>query len=165
MTNKKHIAGIAATLMLLWGCAGKPLYLEYQTIPASGWHADSTLTFTTAITDTTSAYDVLLYLRHTDRYQYQNIWLFIDNSVSETADSIRENTLLGRDTIEFYLADERGRWLGNGYGNIREMPVLYMQNVRYKHAGNYSYTVSQGMRDEMLKGVSDIGIKIVRHNE
>lgn len=129
----------------LMSCGKRVVYSEVRTLPKEGWHADSLLTYDIAIEDTAACYDVLLYVRHTQQYPYQNMWLFV-----------------GQDTIEFYLADQRGRWLGNGWGELREMPVIYQHNIRFGGGGDDRYTIQQAMRDTLLKGVQDVGITIVR---
>lgn len=137
------------SVVLFSSCNSHVVYSDYRPIPLRGWEADSVLTFEINIQDTLSEHDILLHVRHTDAYPYQNMWLFLD-------------TPTGSDTIEFYLADQRGRWLGNGFGNIKEMPVLYGQSVVFPHSGVYRYTIRQGMREETLPGVHDIGLTVER---
>lgn len=131
--------------VLCASCHQRTIYSEVRTLPLAGWNADSILNYEFEITDTLATYDVLLYIRHTQQYPYQNMWLFVNN-----------------DTIEFYLADQRGRWLGNGWGRLREMPVLYQHKMVFPFAGTYSYCIRQGMRERLLQGVSDVGLKIER---
>lgn len=69
---------------------------------------------------------------------------------------------LPSDTLEFYLADDRGVWLGNGRNAIYDMPVLYEENIRFPQAGQYTYTIYQGMRTTQLIGVKDIGLEVIR---
>ena len=145
---KKILILIIAALSLC-ACDHSIVISEFRSLPLSGWDKDSLLTFTYEIEDTLSSYDIILYLRHTNSYPYQNIWLFVEDE--------------GKDTIEFYLADQRGRWLGNGYSDVCEMPVLYKQERRYDHAGQYDFLITHGMRDEILTGVSDVGIKIIKN--
>ncbi len=135
---------------LLAGCGTRIIYAEQQPIPITGWEADSAVHFTFNITDTLAAYDLLIHVRHTQQYPYQNMWLFVEGVTPMGTDC---------DTIEFYLADQRGQWLGNGWGNLRDMPVLYMQNVTFP-AGSYTCTIRQGMRDEYLRGINDIGLTV-----
>lgn len=144
------------TTCILCSCSNNIIYSHFQSFPINGWDKDTAINFNFSIEDTIQPCDILLYVRHTQAYPYQNMWLFIDKQMINNSDTI----LLGKDTIEFYLADERGRWLGNGYGNIKEMPVLYEQKTLFPNSGQYSITISQGMRENVLKGVSDIGLKI-----
>ena len=64
------------------------------------------------------------------------------------------------DTIEFYLADHRGQWLGTGMGAWKEMPVLYRQALRFPRSGTYTYTIRHGMRTDPLRGIHDIGMRV-----
>ena len=43
---------------------------------------------------------------------------------------------------------------------LLEMPVLYQQNVRFKTAGIYHYKIVHGMRDSVLAGINDVGIRV-----
>ncbi|MCQ2341368.1 MAG: gliding motility lipoprotein GldH [Paludibacteraceae bacterium] len=146
MTVKSRIIVVLSSLLLV-ACSRSTMYTNYQTIPLEGWSMDSVLRFEVPVTDTVNAYDVLLHIRHTDAYPYQNMWLFA-NDGGKT------------DTIEFYLADDRGRWLGNGQA-IKDMPVLYRENVVLKDS-LYILTLEEGMRDIVLRGISEIGVEIVR---
>ncbi len=146
MTVKSRIIVVLSSLLLV-ACSRSTMYTNYQTIPLEGWSMDSVLRFEVPVTDTVNAYDVLLHIRHTDAYPYQNMWLFV-NDGGKT------------DTIEFYLADDRGRWLGNGQA-IKDMPVLYRENVVLKDS-LYILTLEEGMRDIVLRGISEIGVEIVR---
>ena len=105
--------------------------------------------FDYAITDTTVEYRMIAHVRHTERYPYQNMWLFVDHT-------------LYRDTIEFYLADDRGQWLGDKHHGFMEMPVLIEENKHFPDTGKYVLEVQHGMRDTLLRGVTDVGLEIVR---
>jgi gliding motility-associated lipoprotein GldH len=70
------------------------------------------------------------------------------------------DSLLTNDSIECYLADQRGKWLGSGIGSIMEMPVLYQQKIRFKKVGVYHYKIAHGMRDSILSGINDIGMRV-----
>jgi gliding motility-associated lipoprotein GldH len=111
------------------------------------WHMDSALRYDYTITDAQTNYRMLIYVRHTERYPYQNMWLFVGDS-------------LHRDTIEFYLADDRGQWLGDKHHGFIEMPVLLEENYHFPDTGRYYIAIQHGMRDSVLRGVTDIGLEI-----
>jgi len=37
---------------------------------------------------------------------------------------------------------------------------LYQQNVRFKVRGTYHYKIVHGMRDSVLNGINDIGMRV-----
>jgi gliding motility-associated lipoprotein GldH len=40
------------------------------------------------------------------------------------------------------------------------MPVLIAHDKQFKHAGNYTFVIRQGMRDDVLVGIAAIGLEI-----
>jgi len=133
-------------------CNHDDVYLKYQTIVPEGWSKDSTFTFDIPITDTTASYNVFVNIRNRGEYPYQNLWLFLSKTTPDKK--------LVNDTIECYLADQKGKWLGSSVGSLYNMPVLYKQNTRFKTAGTYRYQIIQGMRDDLLVGINDIGMRV-----
>lgn len=74
------------------------------------------------------------------------------------------DSVVTNDTIEFYLADEFGKWLGNGVGSVFNMPVLYQQNFKFPKKGVYHFDIQHGMRDSLLSGINNVGIKVEKAN-
>lgn len=136
-------------MMLFTSCRSDIVYSRFTPIPSEKWHEDSVLQFDYSIADTSVDYRMLVYVRHTERYPYQNMWLFIS-----------DGTL--NDTIEFYLADDRGQWLGNKHHGFIEMPVLIEENYHYADTGVYHMAIQHAMRDSLLRGVTDVGVEIVK---
>jgi len=133
-------------------CSGNDIYFQYDSVNPKGWSKDSLYGFDIPVTDTVALYNVYVNIRNRGEYPYQNLWLFLTKI---TPDSIES-----KDSIECYLADQRGKWLGKGLGSILEMPVLYQQKVRFKSSGIYHYKIVHGMRDSLLSGINDIGIRV-----
>lgn len=150
------MTAICLISLLLSGCYNGLLHSQYQSVAPCGWHADSALTFTAALNDTITPCDIILHVRHSDNYPYQNLWLFIETAYDTLSRTHQY------DTIQFFLADDRGQWLGNTGNGWTDMPVLYQQQQTFTQTGQYTITVRQGMRDTILKGITDIGLDIQR---
>ena len=63
---------------------------------------------------------------------------------------------------ELILADERGKWLGDGLGDIWDNRILFKQNFRFPQAGIYKFDLQQAMRIPILPQVMDAGVRIER---
>ena len=148
----KNSIFLLGALFLFAACSTDIVYSRFSPIPSGEWHIDSIMRFEFPITDATVSYNTIVYVRHTERYPYQNMWLFAGDT-------------LHRDTIEFYLADDRGQWLGNSHNGVIEMPVLLDEKKHYPDTGMYVLEIQHGMRDTLLRGVTDIGIEIIRNGE
>lgn len=151
---KKHNLFYLLILLLAFNsCAGNDVYFQYHNVAQNGWSADSVYVYDVNIADTNTSYNVYVNVRNRGEYPHQNMWLFIKKTA--VGDSVSVN-----DTINFYLADQRGKWLGSGVGSVFEMPVLYQQSIRFPKAGIYRYELMHGMRDSILIGVNDIGLRV-----
>lgn len=144
-------------LCLLFSCKHNIIYTHYEAMPADGWNADSAVVFPFEVDDAVSPCDIVVNIRHTETYPYQNIWLFTD--------LYADTMLLVSDTLEYYLADRRGNWLGSGFGRLRDMPCLQSSAVVFPMAGNYKLCVRQAMRTDMLQGVEFVGCTVSFHQE
>ena len=154
MKNRFFLAILISLTFL--SCNSNDVFLSYKTIPLKGWGKDSLLTFDVAIKDTNVTYNLYVNVRNRGEYPYQNLWFFLSK---KTPDNV-----LSKDSIECYLADKRGKWLGTGIGSVLEMPVLYQQKVKFNKAGIYQYKIAHGMRDSVLIGLNDIGFLVEKVN-
>ena len=152
----KKILLLAFVGILGIGCQKDVVFSKFKTIPKKGWDMNEPVKFMPNITDTLQAYDMQLVVRHTDQYAYQNLWLFVD---------VKHNsTILFSDTIEGMLANQRGKWLGDGMRTY-ELPLLYLENIKFPHQGEYEVVIKQGMRENVLQGIIDIGLKVIKHGK
>jgi len=152
----KQTVTFTALIFLLFSCIrSNDVYFSYKTIPTEGWNKDSICRFDIDIMDNAASYNVYVNIRNRSEYPRQNLWLFIRR--------IAPDSVIKTDSINFYLADQRGKWLGSGVGSTYEMPVLFEQNVKFPLPGKYRFEVKHGMRDDLLPGVNDVGLRIEKN--
>lgn len=147
---------LAIICLGLCACQPPEIYSAYHAIDSKGWAIDSAQDFTFDINDTAATYQMLIYVRHNECYPYQNMWLIVD-------DTARHQCPL--DTIDFYLANNRGQWLGNNHTGFIEMPVLYISERRFATPGTYHIALQHAMRDSLLTGVLDMGLTIKKNGK
>lgn len=138
--------------LLLAACGAPGTFNQYRTVPAKGWNKDSLLVFDVPITDTVQQHNLYLGVRNDINYRYSNLWLFIE--------IIPPDNSAQTDTFEITLADPAGKWLGKGYGGIKTCETIYTRNVRFPLSGTYRVIIRHGMRDKLLSGITDIGIRV-----
>lgn len=144
-------------LLLIWqlcACNDKLIYTDSIAMPGEEWDLENAALFRPEITDTTTSNNIYLNIRTGSSYPFRNIWFF----VTTTSPGGRSIT----DTLQYMLADEKGKWYGRGSGNIHELYLRFKTNVYFPKKGIYLFNISHGMRVEKLKGVYDIGLKIER---
>lgn len=144
------IIAIVATVVLN-SCNTAMVYGEYEDVDRAGWTPDEVLHFDATTRDSVSDCEVLLMVRHTAEYPYQNLWLFVEtNGVA--------------DTLHSYLADQRGVWFGTKHGGYYEIAVPLRDKVNF-YGDTMHIDVRHGMRELELPGITNIGIVINRTND
>lgn len=137
-------------------CRQTDVYNEFNTLPRNGWFKRDVQRFTPESPDSTGRYDLYLTLRHNGDYAYRNLWLF----VSYTGADGEQKT----DTVNCELADEFGRWSGGGWGSYYQQELLLDDCFRFV-GKEQVVTIQQAMRDDRIRGISDVGIRIAPHTE
>ena len=63
------------------------------------------------------------------------------------------------------MSDQYGYWLGNNSGTIITTTSNFMNHRKFPLNGTYKLALSHGMRTEVLKEVTDVGIKLKKWEE
>ena len=148
----KNTALLLSVCMIVLSCDSHKLYENFVPIPDDTWNRSNILSFDVNISDTTTVYNLYLYVRNVSRYEFANLYLFV------TAHSPDGN--MERDTVEVTLADDNGNWLGRGAASIFTLKYPYKTLVRFPVRGIYTFDMEQAMRMPDLKHISDIGLRI-----
>ncbi len=142
---------LASCALYLLSCTSIDLYEKEIVIPGHQWKSSFKPTFTFNIKDTTVPYQFFLVIRHTEKYNYTNIYvnLYIQPPGTDSTTKIQRSLM---------LADNNG-WLGSGMDDIYEhrIPLGDPQLLR---AGTYKFTLEQIMREDPLENVLNVGLRI-----
>ena len=137
-------------VLFLASCTTIDLYEKNVTIPGFKWKSSYKPEFTFVISDTTVPYQLFLVLRHTEQYNYNNIWI---NLYSQPpADTLHKAS------FELQLATNE-KWLGTGMDDIYEHRIK-LTDPQYLKAGVYHFMVGQIMREDPLENVMNVGIRV-----
>lgn len=118
------------------------------------WYYLNTVKTEVKIDDASVPYNIYFNLRHSADYRYSNIFVL----VHQTAPNHQTKTT----RYEFKLANPDGEWLGNGSGNLYSYRLPLLTNYRFPAKGIYSFTLEQNMRDNPLREVADVGLRVER---
>lgn len=135
-------------------CKQIDLYEKNVNIPNQQWDYSFKPSFNFTISDTAAYYNIFIVLRHTDAYEYNNIWL--DFSSKIPGDTLRTANL------QLSLGNDAKGWEGKGMDDIYEVRKLVTQRgpEKLNRAGEYNFTLSQVMRDNPLKHVLSVGVRV-----
>ncbi len=139
--------------LVLSACVNKDTHIDFHSFKNAEWEKDSVYQFEVNISDTINPHQILIETRNNNLYPYQNIWLFVD--LKTPSGNVR------KDTIGFDLADNFGKWYGQGF-SVYELEIPYEKSFIFRQPGDYVFSIRHGMRDDILKGINEIGIKLVK---
>jgi gliding motility-associated lipoprotein GldH len=143
---------IFISLLLLSSCNSNVVFSDSRVMPEKTWGLLNIPNFRIPVTDTVNSNNVFFSIRTSSSYPFRNIYLFV------TATSPDGKIIT--DTLQYYLADEKGKWYGKGFGDIHELNLPYKSNVYFPVKGIYQFKIQHGMRIEDIKGVYDFGLRI-----
>lgn len=145
------------SLLIFSSCDTSLVYEKNIAIGIDGWQIENPAEFDLEVADTLLPHNFYINVRNSTDYKYSNIYLFLDTYFPGNQQT--------RDTIEIILADIKGEWYGKGMGKIKENQVMLQKNFVFPMSGTYKFKIEQGMREEALLGIEDIGIRIERSQE
>lgn len=132
-------------------CTTVDLYEKTVSLPGHEWKSNYKPEFNFTITDTTSLYEAFFVVRHTEKYNYKNIWI---NLYSQPP-----GDTLHKAQFELQLANNEKGWLASGMDDIYEHRIRLVRPTQLK-SGSYKLILENIMREDPLKEVLNVGIRI-----
>jgi gliding motility-associated lipoprotein GldH len=150
---------ILTIFLALVSCGTNVEYSQYQRIDSTiGWEKNNLLKFDYVAKDTNQLYDVYINVRNAESYPFRNLFMFLHTTYP--------NGIKITDTVECILADDKGKWMGSGMGDLFDNSILFKKNARFHQLGKYTFSFEQAMRFgdkntiDPLPLISDVGITI-----
>lgn len=143
-------------LAFISGCIPSNTFEKNEVIKNHKWNTNDVKAYVFDIQDTASEYLMYATIRHTDGYNFSNIWL--------QAETIKPDSTSKKQRIELPLAETSGRWTGKGMNEIYEHKIRLSGNTatKFDQAGRYTIKLKQIMRENPLQEVMSVGIRLER---
>jgi gliding motility-associated lipoprotein GldH len=158
--RKTNYIGLLLLLLFFTACDEKQFYSEYKELDGS-WKKSDTLRFTFEQKDTIKPYNLFLAVRNNNDYPFNNMYLIV--SLKEPG----KNPTIKIDTLEYQMANVDGTPLGEGFSDVKESKLWYLENYVFNRIGNYKVEVVQAIRATgevkgvaELKGITELGLRI-----
>jgi gliding motility-associated lipoprotein GldH len=166
MNRMKAVPVLTLILWVLYSfgvssCTHIDLYEKEVAIPRQQWDSKFKPSFTFTITDTTSPYQLFLLLRHTEKYNYNNLWIAVTTKIPGSDSTYKAQ-------YEVPLATNERGWLATGMDDIYEHRIALTppdQKFYFRKKGIYTFTVEQVMREDPLEHILNVGLRIEKKPE
>ena len=139
-------------ILTISSCDPNRVYEKNTKIPDGVWYQDNIVRFELLVEDTLSSHNLYVNVRNANLYPMRNLYLYI-TTTAPSGHAIR-------DTVDVILADDRGKWLGSGLGDIWDLQQMYKENVRFAQRGKYIFEYEQAMRTKRLPFILDVGLRV-----
>ena len=156
-------AGLSV-LFVAWtmtACIGGKVFDKYRQLPVEGWEKHDTLSFSIPAVVATGEYELGLGLRATGIYPYMSLALVIETDVIST-DSLQPSFRSSDKrsySKSFQLVNQRGYAEGQGVSLFQyHFPLA---TLSLQAGDSLNVNIRHNMRQEMLRGISDLGISLV----
>jgi gliding motility-associated lipoprotein GldH len=132
-------------------CTTVDIYEKTVPIPGHAWEGSFRPSFEFTIKDSTPLYQPFLVIRHSEKYNYNNIYvnLYLKGPGQDSAQKYQENLQLATND----------KWTATGMDDIYEHRIK-LGDPQLLKTGTYQFTLEQIMRENPLQHVLDVGIRI-----
>lgn len=144
-------------LLILAACGPKYAIKKTYNLPDNQWTYADSLRFEFDIQDTTTLYNLLLDVKHTTDFGFQNLYTRIHTQFPN-------GTRLSK-PVSLELADQAGVWQGNCNSKTCTIEIPIQEGAYFNQPGHYIITVEQFMRDSIINGVQDVTLKVAETGE
>lgn len=160
MTRKSNFVFFVLLLFLIgYSCSEKSIFSEYKSLKNSSWKSNEKITFSFTIKDTISPKNIFINIRNNNQYEYSNLYVITSLKFPDGTKII--------DTLQYEMADKNGKFLGDGFTEIKENKLFYKERKLFPNTGKYHFNIYHAMRKNgetksipLLKGIQDVGISI-----
>lgn len=153
MLNYYKRAGAICLFLLVLSCDSNKVFEEYIEVENANWQKENIANFEFEAMDTVTAHNLYINIRNTGDYAFSNIYLFVTMQGPDGG--------LLKDTVNCILANNRGKWLGKGVGDLWDLKMPYVGGFKFAKKGKYIVSFEQAMRVENgLKGITDVGLRV-----
>lgn len=143
-----------ASVHVLSGCDSQRVYENNLEFKHRYWLVTEEPSFEFAITDSSKQYNLYYNVRNSIDYPWDRLfvnWSLYDSSGNELAKKLVYNDLF----------DPTGRPYGeSGLGDLYDHQFPIASHFRFTHAGRYTLKLTQFSRQDTLRGILAVGVRI-----
>lgn len=147
---------VLLTVCSFSSCSRRTVIHRFEPVDVQGWSPNDTIRFTVDSIGTEGCYTPTVGIRTSAHvlYPYRSLFLVV-RQIWHQPEQVRT------DTVECKLTDEHGNTTGNG---VSLYQYEFVQPPVQLEQGSYgNITVSHLMRNDLLQGITEIGIELSRN--
>lgn len=140
-------------VMVQLSCNAGQIYKRYIALPDGVWSQSDRVRFVVPVSKPISNAKVLMLIRFTDVYEYNNLKF-------EMSLRSPQNAILEQQEYDMPMKTENGLNSGTALGDIWDSKMQILENYQFTETGNYTFDFAQAMPDETLPFMTELGLVI-----
>lgn len=159
MKKNRFLLILIVVSALFVSCDSNGVFDKYKYMDNSTWYLDEPVEFEFEIQDTLSKNNLYINIRNNEDYSFSNLFLITHLDFPNGKKIV--------DTLEYEMADTKGRFLGSGISEVKESKLWYKEAKVFELSGVHKISIQQAMRRngsvegiKELKGITDVGFRI-----
>ncbi|MFQ3305226.1 MAG: gliding motility-associated lipoprotein GldH [Patiriisocius sp.] len=157
--QKSKLLIFLLVLFLILSCNDISEFNKYKALENSSWKSGEKITFNFEVKDTIVPKNLFINIRNNNDYEFSNLYVI-------TALTFPNNILV-IDTLQYEMAAASGKFLGNGFSEVKDNKLFYKERKVFPLTGKYVLNIRHAMRKngkvnaiENLNGIQDVGFSI-----
>ncbi|MBD0402518.1 gliding motility lipoprotein GldH [Flammeovirga sp. EKP202] len=153
--------------LFMISCDSQMVHEEFVDYENETWNIDSLASFQFDVEDINTEYNLITYIRNTNDYPFQNIYIkysLVENGTLDEVDTLVAETMKDCQLFKMKTGEPFGKVeqsIGNSStGAIYNHPVKLKENFKFPKKGNYTFQVAHFMRPDELTGVIGVGYRL-----
>jgi gliding motility-associated lipoprotein GldH len=145
--------------ILILSCNQNKIYDQYQPVKNLEWSPSTNFEFIVNNTDTISKRNVFINIRNNKNYEFSSLFLIAKIEFPSGYKLV--------DTLEYEMTNAQGKFLGQGFSDVKENKLFLREKVVLSEKGDYKFLIQQATRSindiegkNPLKGITDVGLSI-----
>jgi hypothetical protein len=140
--------------LLLVACDQNRLYETNLPIADQKWDYKDVKTYTLAVKDTATRYNVYINIRHSFQYEWRNIYVQVGTTLPDGKRLEKR--------VNLALSEADGKWFGSCLGDNCDLPIMIQHDAKFPQVGSYTFTIRQDMRTNPLPLIKSVGLRVER---
>ena len=129
-------------------CSNECNSLGSHEVNEEDWVYADSLDYNFEVKDTTAIYDLVLELKHSPEFAFQNLYV-------QTTTHFPSGEIV-KSPMSIDLGDLAGRWNGDCGSKSCKAPVMLRDDFRFREMGNYRIVFEQFSRNESIAGIQSM---------
>ncbi|MGB3799939.1 MAG: gliding motility lipoprotein GldH [Lewinella sp.] len=145
---------LSVCVLLFASCGSDIVYQDSQEFGSDGWAYADSVAFQFPVEDTTSTYDLVLTVDHTQDFASQNFYVHLNTHLPG-------GTVL-QQPLSLELADKFGEWYGDCDSGGCATDISLQEGTQFTQTGAHRLVVSQFSREDPLPEITGLRFRIVK---